>query len=158
MRGRKPIPTKLKLLKGNPGKRALPEDEATPAAVDGLPSPPPHLPDEAQREWYRTGAKLAALGLLTDIDLTAFAAYCCCWARWVQAEDALRTTGPIVKAPQSGVPIQNPYLAIANRAIDQMTKMLVEFGMTPSSRVRASTLRAKDTSSDDEFITRLARD
>jgi len=39
----------------------------------------------------------------------------------------------VIKSP-SGFPIQSPYLAIANKAMDQMTKLLTEFGMSPSSR------------------------
>ena len=30
MKGRKPVPTYLKILRGNPGKRPLPENEPTP--------------------------------------------------------------------------------------------------------------------------------
>ena len=37
MAGRRPTPTKLKLIKGNPGKRALPKDEPTPDPV--IPGP-----------------------------------------------------------------------------------------------------------------------
>lgn len=130
------------MLQGNPGKRRMRQNEPRPAASHELPEPPEHLTDEAKREWHRTGAKLVALGLLTEIDTTAFATYCCCWARWVQAEEAIRATGPIVKAPRSGVPIQNPYLAIANRAMEQLTKALMEFGMTPSSRTRIEVMPA----------------
>ena len=39
--GRKTTPTKLKLLKGNPGKRGLNKDEPEPDVR--LPNPPSHL-------------------------------------------------------------------------------------------------------------------
>ena len=38
MRGRKPTPTRLKILRGNPGRRKLREDELTPA--QGIPPTP----------------------------------------------------------------------------------------------------------------------
>ena len=34
------------------------------------------------------------------------------------------------------LPMQSPYLAIANKAMEQMRAMLTEFGMSPSSRTR----------------------
>jgi P27 family predicted phage terminase small subunit len=42
-------------------------------------------------------------------------------------------TGPVFKSDR-GYPIQNPYLSIANTALDHMRKFLIEFGMTPASR------------------------
>jgi P27 family predicted phage terminase small subunit len=74
---------------------------------------------------------------MTDIDGAALAAYCQAWARWVEAEENLVKYGVVIKAP-SGFPIQSPYLAIANKAMDQMTRLLVEFGMSPSSRSRVT--------------------
>ena len=40
----------------------------------------------------------------------------------------------------------NPYLSIANKAMDQMRRFLIEFGMTPSSRARVTTV-PEDTGS-----------
>lgn len=81
------------------------------------------------------GRKLLDCGLMTEIDGAALALYCQSWARWVEAEDNLRKYGVVIKAP-SGFPVQSPYLSIANKAMSQMTRLLVEFGMSPSSRTR----------------------
>ena len=43
MKGRKPTPTYLKLLKGNPGKRSLNKHEPKPALLNKPPEPPPFL-------------------------------------------------------------------------------------------------------------------
>ncbi len=72
---------------------------------------------------------------LSRIDRAALAAYCQAWGRWVEAEEALRKYGVMIKSP-SGFPMQSPYLAIANKAMEQMRAMLTEFGMSPSSRTR----------------------
>ena len=45
--------------------------------------------------------------------------------------------GLMVKAP-SGYPIQNPYLAIANRAMEDCYKYLQQFGLSPAARTRVS--------------------
>ena len=55
----------------------------------------------------------------------------------VDAEDALKKHGVLVKSP-NGSPMPNPYLAIANKAMEQMRALLAEFGMSPSSRTRVA--------------------
>jgi len=69
------------------------------------------------------------------------------WMRYTTASDRLRKTGLLVKAPSS-YPIQNPHLAIMNKAQEQLQKLLTEFGMTPSSRSR---VRSDKETPDDEF-------
>lgn len=108
-----------------------------------LPSCPAHLRGEARREWRRLGKKLAGCGLLTEIDGAALALYCQAWARWVDAERALEKFGVMVKSP-NGFPMQSPYLAVANKAMEQMTRLLTEFGMSPSSRARVSVAAPPD--------------
>src|SRR4051794_17589175 len=89
--GRKPQPTALKLLTGNPGKRPL--NQAEPQPSPRLPRAPEHLSNEAKKEWRRAGRFLLTLGLVSDLDLAAFAAYCTAYGRWVEAEQALKTYG-----------------------------------------------------------------
>ncbi len=138
MRGRRPKPTRLKLLQGNPGKRPLNRGEPKPRA--SVPTCPTQLSPAAKREWNRVAKELAALGLLTRIDRAALAAYCEAWATWLDAIEKVQRHGPVVKAPDSGFPMQSPYLSVANQAQKQMRAYLVEFGMTPSSRTRISTV------------------
>jgi hypothetical protein len=49
------MPTQLKLLRGNPGKRAIPP-EPQPLRPDEIPDPPNFLLDDAKDEWRRLGA------------------------------------------------------------------------------------------------------
>jgi len=62
------------------------------------------------------------MGLISDLDRAAFAAYCQAWGRWVEAEEALKTYGLMLKSP-SGFPVQSPYLAVADRALEQMRSL-----------------------------------
>lgn len=135
MRGRKPVPTSLKLLRNNPGKRRIRQNEPQPALLIG--EPPASLTGEAVAEWRRRAPQLSALGLLTDVDQPAMIAYCRAWARYVKAEAKVEESGEVVKT-SSGHPIQNPYLAIANKALKQCTEFWAEFAMMPSSRSRVS--------------------
>lgn len=133
MQGRKPKPTALKVLAGNPGKRALNRAEPRPKVV--MPRPPEHLSDEEKTKWKAVVRELHPLGLVTKIDVDALAMYCVIFVRWMKAEKMVREEGEIIKTAAGNI-IQNPYLSIANRALDQLNKLGAEFGMTPSSRSR----------------------
>ena len=98
---------------------------------------------DLRKEWKRMALLLEPLGLLTEIDGEALELYCAARARWLKAEGVVRKKGEVTNAP-SGYPIRNPYLSIANKAWEQMRRLLIEFGMTPSSRERV-TIKAKDT-------------
>lgn len=132
MRGRKPKPRAMKVLAGNPGKRAVGVDPDVPL---GVPECPEHLDDVARVEWDRVSGLLADAGLLGDLDRAALAGYCVLYSRWVDAQEKLQKTGLIVKAP-SGYPVPNPLIGISNKALKEMRAFLAEFGMTPASRAR----------------------
>jgi len=136
MRGRRPKPTRLKLLTGNPGKRPFNEDEPCPEAC--IPDCPPELGPTARAEWDRLVGELGALRLLTNLDRAALAAYCGAYALWAEATQAIQKYGAMIKSPQ-GFPIQSPYLAIANRQAEIMMRIASEFGFTPASRSRIAT-------------------
>lgn len=103
-----------------------------------MPKPPEHLSDEEKEKWKSTVRELHPLGLITAIDKDALAMYCTIYVRWIKAEKIVREKGEIIKTAAGNI-IQNPYLSIANRALDQLNKLGAEFGMTPSSRSRVKT-------------------
>ena len=143
MRGRRPKPTRLKVLTGNPGKRPLNMDEPQPEIA--IPDCPPELGAVAQREWHRLAGDLAKLRLLTNLDRAALAAYCNAYSLWVESLDGIQKHGAMVKSP-SGYPIQSPYIAIANRQAEIMMRIASEFGFTPASRSRIATPSATEPS------------
>jgi P27 family predicted phage terminase small subunit len=83
-----------------------------------------------QAAWYDAG-------LLTKIDSSALVAYCQTYARWCEAEEEIRRTGTVIKSTK-GQPMVIPFLKVANIAWQQWTRMLTEFGMSPSSRSRVT--------------------
>lgn len=146
MRGRKPVPTALRLLRGNPRKRPVNRKEPTPAPLSAL-DPPAWLDPNAQEEWRRLAPMLARLGVLTETDSDALSAYCEAFTTWKQATAKIRQFGMVVKANQAGfeLPVISPYVKIANHAMAQMRGMLTEFGMTPSARARIHTASPIET-------------
>jgi P27 family predicted phage terminase small subunit len=136
MRGRRPKPTRMKLLTGNPGKRPMNEDEPKPESI--IPDCPTALGPVARQEWDRLAGELGKLKLLTNLDRAALAAYCGAYALWAESTEAIQKYGTMVKSP-SGYPIQSPYVSIANRQAKIMMRIASEFGFTPASRSRIST-------------------
>jgi P27 family predicted phage terminase small subunit len=141
--GRKPKPTQLKLVTSNPGKRTLNRKEAKTKAA--TPAPPAHLTADAVEEWNRVATELFNLGILSEIDRAALAAYAMTYGRWVQAERAIarmaekdQLTGGLMIKTSNGNAIQNPLVGTANKAAADMMRYAAEFGMTPSARSRIS--------------------
>ncbi len=132
-RGRKPTPTAIKELEGNPGKRKLNDREPQP--MKKAPPCPKWLEPEAKKEWRRLAKKMEALGILTEIDMGAFAGYCQAYARWKEAEEFITQHGTIVKTP-SGYWQQVPQVSIAQTYLKMMQKSAEQFGLTPASRSR----------------------
>ncbi|WP_297767773.1 phage terminase small subunit P27 family [uncultured Roseovarius sp.] len=149
MRGRKPKPTKLKLLSGTARKHRLNEHEPTPDLAQ--PDPPEHLTGAARLEWERVIEEIVQLGIMSNLDRAPLAAYCQAYGRWVAAEAALArmaekdgvTEGLIVRTKAGNV-IHNPLVGAANKAMADMVRYAAEFGFTPSSRSQVSAVEAPD--------------
>jgi len=129
----KPKPTALRILQGKPGHRPLNAHEPKPDAA--IPDCPAELSADAKAEWARLSPYLLRVGLITTADKSAFAAYCQAYGRWIDAERKLADEGELLLTDKNNL-VQNPRLWVANKALDQMYKFMVEFGLTPSSRTR----------------------
>ena len=135
MRGRRPKPTHLKVIQGNPGKRALNPREPKPTY--SAPTCPAHLNPTAKAEWKRLAPQLELLRMISQLDRAALAAYCQAYGRWVEAERKLSETPTLIKLP-SGYIQPSPWLAIANKQLELMHKFQGELGLSPASRSRVS--------------------
>ena len=132
-RGRKPTPTAIKELEGNPGKRALNRKEPKPNK--NAPACPKWLEPEAKKEWRRLAKTMEAMGVLTEVDMAAFAGYCQAYARWKEAEERITDRGLVIRTP-SGYPQQVPYISIAQQYLRLMHQFAEQFGLTPAARSR----------------------
>lgn len=146
MAGRKPKPTSLKQLAGNPGKRKLNGSEPKFSVLRS--KCPKHLDAVARKEWKRVSQELVALRIMSEADVAALAAYCSAYSRWVKAELVIQRDGEVIKQP-SGEIIRNPWLIVSEKAIDSLRKFATEFGLTPSSRTRLHVV--EDSSSDPDM-------
>ena len=128
-------PTVLKLIAGNPGKRALPKHE--PRFQNGVGSPPETLDSIGVQCWKRLSALLDRTGVLTQPDELALERMCDAYAD-VHACRALverdgrtyTTTG----ADGSKLIKQNPAVGQLRAADTLFKSYLTEFGLTPAAR------------------------
>ena len=154
VRGRKPKPTALKKLEGNPGKRPLNEHEPLPPK--GTIRCPTWLEAEAKKEWRRLAPSLEAMGVLTMADITAFSGYCQAYARWKEAEEFITQHGSIFQTP-SGYVQQVPQVSIAQQNLKIMQSFCSEFGLTPATRARIIAAGGKDEIASDDPMEKILK-
>ena len=135
MRGRKPKPTETRRREGNPGRRPL--NEAAPTYPEGAGEPPEHFAEEARAEWVRVSTLMAAGAILTQGDRAVLALYCSVWSKWLRADRMVARSGEVLKAADGGL-YQNPYLAVANRALEQLARLAAQLGLDPTARTRVT--------------------
>lgn len=146
--GRRPKPTAMKMAEGNPGKRPLNKHEPHPKP--GAPCKPPLLTGDASDEWDRIVPQLLTLGLLTEVDGKALAAYCVSYGRWAAAEIEIARHGLLVDTPM-GLKV-NPAVRIARDAMSQLKQFLIEFGLSPASRSRLIVAPPEKQKREDESL------
>lgn len=131
--GRRPKPTHLKIVEGNPGKRSLNRREPVPP-VEPV-EPPSFLSPLARAEWDRVVPILDKMHLSSTADLQTLACYCEAVADHIKARELLLNTTVLVKG-QRGNLVKNPALQMARDAMNMIRMLAGEFGFTPSSRSR----------------------
>lgn len=153
MRGRKPVPTVLKLLRGNPGKRPINRREPQPAALDV--SVPVELVDAVARaEWTRTIAPAIQRRQITSADRLLALAHCECFAAWREQLALAAQHAHVVAVGPNKHPMPNPARSMANRTLLILIKIDSELGLSPASRSRV-TISGSDPSADDAELDKI---
>jgi P27 family predicted phage terminase small subunit len=151
--GRRPAPTSLRMLRGNPGKRPLnplePQPERAPASFD---EPPEELAGDelAVAEWRRVVPLLRTCGLVTTLDKPALVALTQTWSSYLRATAKVRAQGMVLRT-SAGLPVTNPYALAADRLLGQVRRLWQEFGIGPASRARTTALPARDPDPEDKW-------
>ena len=150
--GRRPKPTKVKILEGNPGKRPLNTNEPVPP--EGRPSCPQWLNKEAKKEWRRVARDLHEMGLLSKVDRTALAGYCEAYSRYLWAVEKCKDgyTYEFYNHQFQTKREKMPEEQILRDALNQVKQFCSEFGLTPSSRGRMQVPGQKETEDPMESI------
>jgi P27 family predicted phage terminase small subunit len=163
MRGRKPTPTKLKILAGTRSSRVNQQEPTLPPA---RPEIPEHLDALARGEWERLCPILERMGVLTEADGAALMLYCEAYGKWLRARGEVQRRGLLIEVTRTvtskrGATIEttaqvktNPAVMIEIQMARLMKELLIEFGLTPSARSR---IRTNDPGPRDRLGEFLAR-
>lgn len=150
MRGRKPTPTHLRIVKGNPGKRAINTHEPKPRRE--RPSPPAHMSDKGKETWGYVSGLLDRMGILTEVDAVALELLCEAYADYLQACADLTAFGSnyYETVNQTGGVMHraHPAVAVKQDADRRIRGWIAEFGMSPGSRSRVKASDGEDQSED----------
>ncbi|MFW8589829.1 phage terminase small subunit P27 family [Glaciecola sp. 2405UD65-10] len=135
-RGRKPKPTKQKLLAGNPGKREINHNEPNFAPLKNI-AVPEWMADfeNAKGMWEWLAPRLCSEEIVTEVDLVNLESYCMAYERWRMAEIEVCKLGIVVEGSQGGY-VKNPALTAVNEAKRQIQSFGALLGLDPSSRTR----------------------
>jgi hypothetical protein len=127
--GRRPQPTALTVLRGNPSKKKLNPHEPVPPAGEVV--KPGGLSPGAAGVWDRLAPLCLAMGTLTVVDVTVFATLCEVQGTLERAaglKGSPETLDAAIALEKTFAPIARPYYAL--------------FGLEPVSRARIAVPKA----------------
>ncbi|KKF38700.1 MAG: phage terminase small subunit P27 family [Hafnia alvei] len=157
MSGPPKTPTHLRLVKGNPSKRAINKNEPKPPS--GVPPIPKHF-DKRGKYWFkRMGEELDAVGVMSTLDAKALELLVEAYTEYRHHCEVLDEEGYTYQtgsATGEKIVKAHPAAAMKADAWKRIRAMLSEFGMTPASR---SKVEIKAPAGEDPFAEFLkARD
>ena len=153
MRGRRPLPTKVKELKGTLRKNRVNRKE--PKLNPRFPRPPRGMPKEERAIWRQLAKVIDPLKVTASSDQATLELLVAAIARWRRAVEHLRTEGEYYEAEtrQGSVLVKlHPAVGVAERAERFILRTFIEFGLTPAAR---SKVDAKESTEEDPKATIL---
>jgi len=140
MKGRKPKPTHLHLVNGNPGRR--PRNRREPNPPKGIPNCPEHVSDRAKLAWGAFAVKLDEMGVLTYADVWALEQLVENYAEILEWRKIIAAEGRMVDQTMSDGEttrhVVNPACIALSDTEKRFRAMMAEFGLTPSARSRVN--------------------
>lgn len=135
-KGRKPTPTKLRVVRGNPSKRPIEENEVDAAPIERDVEPPVQLIKAAREKWDRITKNLEAVGLLTVMDMDVLARYCEMLVEYEKAAKYVRNNGTTAERlnQYGSYEVTAPQFNTMVRLNGELLKIETQFGFTPSAR------------------------
>lgn len=151
--GRPMVPTRLKELAGNPGKRPLNPDEPQ-GSFDVFVEPMDISEDfYGHQAWEHVLRCLSILGIMDQVDQSRIEDYCVNYSLQRRARDIMDVEGIIVPSGK-GTMMPHPASRIYFAAQDRCFKFAQECGFTPVSRARVHVTRGQ---SQDPFAALIGR-
>jgi P27 family predicted phage terminase small subunit len=145
------VPTHLRILRGNPGKRALPKNEPRPK--HDLLLAPEWLSDSEKVGWSYVISQAPA-GMLKTLDRAVLAVFVIAEDKFRRAVEEINRSGLTAPSSQHGsahVRVPSPHLRIMKQQSEIMLRCIGELGFSPVSRSRVEVLPAARDGEADEW-------
>lgn len=134
-RGPRPQPSALRVLRGS---RRSSDVSCEPAPPEGDIRPPLWLAGPALQKWNELLPLLQGVRVMTQADVGALARYCDSFAWWRRCRDTIEAQGDTITIRDANgaekYHQQRPEVGIVNKLAQQLHRLEVEFGLTPSAR------------------------
>ena len=139
-RGPAPTPTNLLKLRGS-WRADINANEPQPDAI--APEKPGDMPAEAGAVWDRLVGELERMHVMTRADGFALELLARTWGKWMEAERKIEEVGSVypIKNPDGSIKYlqQTPWVAMSRNYGSELSRLLQQFGLTPSARSRITT-------------------
>jgi P27 family predicted phage terminase small subunit len=141
-KGRKKLPTAMKIMQGTLEKSRVIENEMQVDLLSELPEAPDLLSEIGIAEWYKVTTQLFNLKMLHDVDQSLILAYCNEMSLYIESELELRQNGRIDNFKNSNGELMRsqakPLVKVKNDALNNAMKLATQFGLTPVARANIS--------------------
>lgn len=159
MKGRKPLPTNLKIIQGNRSRRPLPKNEPKFETPKERIDPREYLgkyanamDDIAVDVWNIVTPDLHSAGILTKGDYMTAIGMCNALRDYIECRQLITKHGSFFKDEKDGMPNVQRYARRANAAWSEAMSMMAMFGMTPSDRTRIKSTIDNKEKDDNPFV------
>ena len=135
-KGRKPVPTAIKQLRGTVQPCRTNPDEIQLEAVSKLPRAPRWFSDTAKKIYKTKGNQLRALGVLTSLDFELFLSFCREYADYIDTAAELEKIPVKAVLDEKNEAVYKRMAKINRESWERAVKLAAEFGFTPSARAK----------------------
>ena len=146
-RGRKPKPTKLKILDGSAAKNPNRVNQFEPEPAEGSPRMPTGFDDHAKRAWKELTTQLSQMRVLTHADKSILELYAATYSRYRECLKHVEENGSgLTDIDEYGnvKVVRNPFSTELHKHRDALIKILSEVGMTPTARTKLQVAPKED--------------
>ena len=149
--GRNRLPDAVKVARGTDQPCRMSGDAGV-SVLDSVKAPL-YLKGTSKKVFEQTAAQLCNCRVLTALDIEQLSMYAINVARAIEAEEALRKEGAVIKMTTRYdiVPIVNPWVKIQKDAISISSAIAAQYGLTPVSRMRIAQMVAPPKKEKDPF-------
>jgi len=157
MAGRKPLPDKLKVIRGTNQRCRMSKNSMEVEQVTKIPPAPTWMSKTGRKIYKDTASELAKAGLLQKIGLSILLSYCNMMSRHIEAELKIKETKAVIpvrddKGNVRGIAV-SPWHRISIDALNAARSIAAEYGMTPSSQSRIiAPFLGKEKNENDQFF------